>query len=101
MILNHLTISDVIWLTIGFGGQIVFTMRFLLQWLYSEKHRRSVIPVGFWYLSIIGSITLLIYAIHKLDPVFIAGQSFGILVYSRNLYFIYKERQEIEPTISS
>lgn len=101
MILNHLTISDIVWLTIGFGGQIVFTMRFLVQWLYSEKCRRSVIPIGFWYLSIIGSITLLIYAIHKLDPVFIAGQSFGILVYGRNLYFIYKERQGVESTISS
>lgn len=82
-----------IWLIIGFGGQFLFAGRFLIQWLCSEKEQRSVIPVAFWYFSIFGGLTLLVYAIHKLDPVFIVGQAFGVLVYSRNLYFIYKERQ--------
>ena len=93
MIHHHLSITDIIWLIIGFGGQFIFAGRFILQWLYSEKHRRSLIPIGFWYLSIIGSMTLLIYAIHRRDPVFIAGQTLGIFIYARNLYFIYKERE--------
>jgi lipid-A-disaccharide synthase-like uncharacterized protein len=87
-----------IWLTIGFGGQFLFGGRFVVQWLYSEKQRRSVIPIAFWYFSIFGGITLLIYAIHIHNPVFITGQAFGILVYSRNLYFIYKERSRGEIT---
>jgi lipid-A-disaccharide synthase-like uncharacterized protein len=92
--MSHLTTADIIWISIGFGGQFLFAGRFLIQWLYSEKHRRSVIPVAFWYFSIFGSLTLLVYSIHKLEPVFIAGQAFGVLIYSRNLYFIYKERRE-------
>ncbi len=82
-----------IWVTIGFGGQCLFGGRFIVQWLCSEKQRRSVIPLAFWYFSIFGAIILLIYSIHKMDPVFIVGQAFGILIYSRNLYFIRKERR--------
>lgn len=91
--LHNLSITDMIWLIVGFGGQFLFAGRFLLQWIHSEKQRRSVIPIGFWYLSIIGGLTLFFYALHRHDPVFTLGQAFGILVYSRNLYFIYKERQ--------
>ena len=91
--IHHLSITDAIWLAIGFGGQGIFSARFLLQWIHSERQRRSVIPVAFWYLSLIGAVTVLAYAIHIHDPVFIAAQLFGIVVYSRNLYFIYKLRQ--------
>ena len=76
---------ETLWLILGFTGQAVFTGRFLLQWIYSEVKKRSLIPVGFWYLSILGSALLLVYAIYRQDPVFIAGQTFGFIVYLRNL----------------
>lgn len=77
-----------------FAGQAVFTGRFVLQWLYSEFKRRSVIPVGFWYLSMLGSALLLTYAIYRQDPVFIIGQSFGFLVYLRNLQLIARNQEQ-------
>ena len=95
MIINSSTIINAAWLTVGFGGQAIFSMRFIVQWLSSEKQKRSVIPIAFWYLSIFGAITLCAYAIHRRDPVFIIGQAFGILVYLRNLYFIYKEKKAL------
>ncbi|KJZ61455.1 lipid-A-disaccharide synthase N-terminal domain-containing protein [Pseudomonas fluorescens] len=85
---------ETLWLAIGFVGQLAFTGRFVLQWLYSEYKKRSVIPVGFWYLSIIGSALLLAYAIYREDPVFIVGQSFGFIVYLRNLQLIAKHREQ-------
>lgn len=94
MIFSHLTTTDIVWLTVGFGGQALFSMRFLLQWIHSERQKKSVFPVAFWYFSILGSISLLIYAIHKRDPVFTIGQTFGVFVYSRNLYFIFRERKQ-------
>ena len=87
---------DTLWLIIGFAGQAVFTGRFVLQWLYSEFKRRSVIPVGFWYLSMLGSALLLTYAIYRQDPVFIIGQSFGFLVYLRNLQLIARHQEQKE-----
>ena len=86
--------GESLWLAIGFAGQLVFTGRFGLQWLYSEYKKRSVIPVGFWYLSIVGSALLLAYAIYRKDPVFIVGQSFGFIVYLRNLQLIAKHREQ-------
>lgn len=80
--------SKYLWLIIGFLGQILFSMRFLVQWLQSERKRRSVIPTSFWYLSIAGGVTLLAYAIYRRDPVFIVGQLAGVFIYSRNLYFV-------------
>ncbi|BAN54739.1 MULTISPECIES: lipid-A-disaccharide synthase N-terminal domain-containing protein [Pseudomonas] len=85
---------ETLWLIIGFAGQAVFTGRFVLQWLYSEFKRRSVIPVGFWYLSMLGSALLLTYAIYRQDPVFIIGQSFGFLVYLRNLQLIARNQEQ-------
>ncbi|MBD0681135.1 lipid-A-disaccharide synthase N-terminal domain-containing protein [Pseudomonas sp. PSB11] len=87
---------DTLWLVIGFAGQIAFTGRFVLQWLYSEYKKRSVIPVSFWYLSIVGSTLLFAYAIYRQDPVFIVGQAFGSIVYLRNLQLIAKNRQSRE-----
>jgi len=83
--------TEIIWVTIGFAGQALFSARFVIQWLKSEKLKQSIIPIEFWYFSIFGGITLLSYAIYKKDPVFICGQLFGVLVYTRNLYFIYKQ----------
>lgn len=90
---ENLSAYDLIWLCIGFAGQVLFTGRFFVQWISSEKQRKSVIPISFWYYSIFGSLILCVYAIHKQDPVFILGQSTGIFIYVRNLYFIYRERQ--------
>ncbi len=80
-----------IWLALGFTGQALFTLRFLSQWIVSERSRRSVMPTAFWYFSLGGGVLLLIYAVHRLDPVFIVGQAAGLVVYSRNLYFIRNE----------
>lgn len=74
-----------LWLVIGLAGQALFTGRFLVQWITSERLGRSVIPLAFWWLSLAGGLTLLAYAIWRRDPVFIIGQTTGILVYSRNL----------------
>jgi Predicted membrane protein len=87
---------ETLWLIVGFAGQVVFTGRFVLQWLYSEFKKRSVIPVGFWYLSMLGSALLLIYAIYRQDPVFIIGQSFGLVVYLRNLQLIARHQEQKE-----
>lgn len=87
--------SEVIWLSVGFAGQACFFMRFFIQWISSERQKRSVIPIAFWYLSIAGGIILLTYAIYRRDPVFILGQSTGVIIYLRNLYFIRKEREKI------
>ena len=86
--------SNAVWIAIGFAGQILFTARFFVQWIQSEKVRRSVIPVSFWYFSIAGGAVLLSYAIYRADPVFIVGQSAGLFIYLRNLYFIMHERQQ-------
>jgi lipid-A-disaccharide synthase-like uncharacterized protein len=68
--------------------------RFVIQWFVSERQRRSVIPVSFWYFSIFGALVLLVYAVHRRDPVFIAGQLLGVLIYVRNLHLIRIERAE-------
>ena len=86
----QLPVWEKVWLAIGFAGQLVFTTRFIVQWIVSERHKRSVIPVAFWYLSLAGSLTLLSYAIHKRDPVFILGLSLNSLIYIRNLSLIYR-----------
>jgi len=88
--------SATLWLILGFVGQAVFTGRFVLQWLYSEFKKRSVIPVGFWYLSMLGSSLLLVYAIYRQDPVFIAGQSLGLVVYLRNLQLINQQAKSVK-----
>ena len=80
--------TEAAWITLGFVGQALFTMRFLVQWVQTERQRESVIPVAFWYFSIAGGLTLLAYAIYRADPVFVVGQAGGLVVYVRNLYFI-------------
>jgi len=81
------------WVVIGLGGQLAFTGRFLVQWLASERAGRSVVPLAFWYFSIAGGLILFAYAVHRQDPVFILGQSMGLVIYSRNLWLIHVERR--------
>ncbi len=83
-----------LWLIVGFTGQALFSMRFLIQWIKSEREKRSTIPIAFWYFSLAGGASLLVYAIHRKDPVFILGQATGLFIYIRNLYLIFRERRE-------
>lgn len=83
------------WLSVGFLGQAFFSSRFLVQWIASERKRESVIPVSFWFFSIGGGATLLIYAIYRQDPVFILGQGAGLFVYLRNLYLIWRKKRQL------
>ena len=83
-----------IWIAVGFLGQLFFTSRFVVQWIASERARRSVVPVAFWWLSILGGATLLSYAVWRRDPVFILGQGAGLFVYGRNLMLIGRGRDE-------
>ena len=82
------------WLILGFTAQAVFTGRFLVQWIASEKAKQSVIPVLFWYFSLTGSTLLFIYAIYRQDPVFIIGQGSGLAIYVRNLALIKKNKKQ-------
>ena len=84
--------AEQIWVCVGLLGQMAFTMRFLVQWIVSERRGESVIPLAFWFLSMTGSVILLAYALHRRDPVFTLGQSFGFIVYFRNLMLIYQKR---------
>jgi lipid-A-disaccharide synthase-like uncharacterized protein len=82
--------ETLIWIAIGFGGQGLFMMRFVVQWWSSEKAKQVVVPVAFWYFSILGGLVLTVYAIHRNDPVFIFGQGLGLIIYFRNLHLHYK-----------
>ena len=84
------------WVALGFIGQLLFTGRFVIQWIASERQGKSVVPIHFWLLSLGGSMVLLVYAIHRKDPVFILGQSFGSIVYIRNLMLIQKHAKSAQ-----
>jgi lipid-A-disaccharide synthase-like uncharacterized protein len=86
------------WVVLGFLAQALFTMRFLVQWIASERAGHSVIPTAFWLFSIGGGLLLLVYALYRKDVVFIAGQAFGVFVYLRNLHFVLRDRK---PTTSA
>ena len=89
--------TEQIWIGIGLFGQLLFSCRFILQWIASEKQKKSIIPLAFWYFSIAGSLTLLTYAIYRTDPVFILGQSMGLFIYVRNLILIYRDKITASP----
>ncbi len=94
--------SRQLWILIGFCGQAMFTMRFLVQWIQSERQRRSVTPVAFWWFSLAGGTILLSYAIHRRDPVFILGQSAGLIIYLRNLQLIRRAASRgLEPPVAT
>jgi lipid-A-disaccharide synthase-like uncharacterized protein len=83
--------TEFTWVMVGLTGQLLFTARFLVQWIASEKEKRSVIPVAFWYFSMAGGLVLFAYAVWRRDPVFILGQSMGLVIYIRNLWLIHAE----------
>jgi lipid-A-disaccharide synthase-like uncharacterized protein len=88
-ILHVDTQTELLWVLFGFGAQLMFTARFLVQWIASERARASIVPVAFWYFSLAGGVMLLSYAIYRKDPVFILGQGLGVLIYARNLWLIH------------
>ena len=83
------------WVLLGFVAQFFFTMRFVVQWIASERARKSVMPVAFWFFSVGGGALLLVYALYRRDPVFIAGQALGLVVYLRNVYFIILNGKQV------
>jgi lipid-A-disaccharide synthase-like uncharacterized protein len=83
------------WVVVGLAGQLMFSMRFLIQWISSERAKMSVMPVAFWYFSLAGGVVLLSYAIYRRDPVFIIGQATGLFIYSRNLWLIRASKRAI------
>ena len=93
--MNVETAGQLIWVMIGFLGQALFSARFIVQWFVSEKAKESVVPIAFRYFSILGGVTLLTYAIWRRDPVIIAGQAGGLLIYARNLWFIHNKRSRM------
>ncbi len=84
-----------VWALVGFFGQFMFMMRFVVQWLASEREKKSVVPEVFWYFSLGGGLIVLAYAIHKQDIVFIFGQGLGVFIYLRNIYFIWRHRPAV------
>lgn len=89
--------TELIWIGVGLTAQLLFSMRFLVQWVATERARTSTIPETFWYFSLFGGVLLLAYACYRLDPVFILGQATGLVIYSRNLYFIWLGKRGIGP----
>lgn len=85
--------SEILWLLIGFTAQLMFSMRFIIQWIASERARRSIVPETFWYFSFLGGAMLFAYAIYRVDPVFIMGQGMGLLIYARNIHFIWTHKR--------
>jgi lipid-A-disaccharide synthase-like uncharacterized protein len=82
--------TEQVWVGVGLFGQALFSARFIVQWIASERRKQSVVPREFWYLSLAGAVVTLSYAVYRLDPVFILGYLPGLFVYARNLYFIHK-----------
>ena len=89
--------KELIWIGIGLIAQLLFSMRFIVQWVATEKARASIIPETFWYFSFFGGLMLLAYACYRLDPVFILGQAIGLVIYSRNIYFIWLGKRAPSP----
>lgn len=88
------------WAILGFFAQFLFMMRFGVQWIASERAKRSVVPLAFWFFSMGGGALLLIYSIKRQDPVFITGQALGLFIYGRNLWLIFRERKSLQATVS-
>ena len=87
------TQTELAWVIFGLCAQLMFTARFLLQWIASERAKTSVMPVAFWYFSLAGGVMLLAYALYRKDPVFVLGQALGVVIYSRNLWLIHASKQ--------
>ncbi|HEX2842185.1 lipid-A-disaccharide synthase N-terminal domain-containing protein [Hyphomicrobium sp.] len=96
---NTLSPAELMWLSFGLIGQGLFSARWLLQWFATEKTQKSTVPETFWYLSLLGGLLVFAYGLHKMDPVILLGQ-FGIVIYTRNLVFIRREKQSAAPDTS-
>lgn len=92
-VLHVESLAEFWWVAFGLFGQLMFTGRFLVQWIASERAKQSVVPVVFWYFSLAGGLILLTYAIYRRDPVFVLGQSLGVFIYLRNLVLIHRMQQ--------
>lgn len=90
---------DLIWLGIGLLGQFFFMMRFVVQWVHSEKHQKSLIPKSFWYFSLLGGLVVLLYGFHRMDPVIILGQLPGTFIYSRNLILLGRHEKQVNDAV--
>ena len=90
MIAGIMMTNEMLWLGFGFFAQFIFFMRFVVQWIHAERKQSSEIPVIFWYLSILGAVMLLMYSIHRADPVFATGQALALVIYIRNLMLLRK-----------
>lgn len=86
--------TEILWLALGFVAQLLFAMRFIVQWIASERARRSIVPETFWYFSCLGGALLFAYAIYRLDPVFMLGQGTGLLIYARNIQMIWRSKRD-------
>ncbi|MGH1406677.1 MAG: lipid-A-disaccharide synthase N-terminal domain-containing protein [Rhodomicrobiaceae bacterium] len=94
--------GELLWLSLGLGAQAMFSTRFIIQWIASERAKKSIVPEAFWYFSFVGGFMLFMYALHRMDPVFIIGQGTGLFIYSRNIYLIWKNKVfSREKTLSS
>jgi lipid-A-disaccharide synthase-like uncharacterized protein len=93
--------TELIWLTVGFTAQAMFSARFIIQWLASERARRSIVPETFWYFSFAGGFMLFIYAIYRMDPVFILGQGSGLFIYARNIHLIWNAKRETADVVEN
>jgi lipid-A-disaccharide synthase-like uncharacterized protein len=96
-----MTTVEIIWVAVGFLGQAAFTSRFLVQWLASERKKESVMPVSFWWLSLMGGTVMLAYAVHRGDPVFTVGQASGLVVYARNLMLVRRRPAPADPGVAA
>lgn len=93
--------TDLAWLIVGLFAQIMFSLRFILQWVSSEKEKRSVIPPAFWWFSLFGGLTLFAYGLHRREPVLILGQAMGVVIYARNIVLIHRsQREQAGPSVA-
>jgi lipid-A-disaccharide synthase-like uncharacterized protein len=88
---------EITWLAIGFVAQLMFSARFIVQWIASERARRSIVPEAFWYFSCLGGALLFAYAVYRMDPVFMLGQGMGLFIYLRNIQMIWRGKREGAP----
>ncbi len=92
--LYNLSLSELLWVSFGTLGQLIFFSRWVIQWFYTEKLKTSIIPIGFWWCSLLGGLITLVYAHHIGSFPFMLAQAIGIIIYSRNLFLIYKNTNE-------
>jgi lipid-A-disaccharide synthase-like uncharacterized protein len=95
---QNISLGMLVW---GSAGQIVFTLRFVFQWYYSERAKKSILPLGFWIISLTGSMMIISYAFYRLDPVLFLGQAFGVIIYTRNIFLKTKSSEKVVKSNSS